>query len=455
MLGILAGVSRPFEAHLFNHGYEPPIEVYSKPYTPGPPDSDTGSYHYQEYLEHQWQPKSLHEIDVSHSSDENLNTPSPDYTPPPSIMSPPCTVYSPGRGVFTSHHMPPPIPAEYIVPRRNSFSGAFPTARQPHKYQKSHAGSSRSFVSGVAPGSSRQSLPAHLSRSTWHAVHPNPASLALVAHSRPDVSSARFSYQSPYFRSSISLTRPRRLSYYSAAPSLSSQTEHSDSDSQDGSFSRANSSEIARAFPQGMHTATPLHPNSRTRNIRITTTLDARSDAQRTYNRMSAPLPSYPDQAFLSKETDRNYIRSASPGFLSFFSPDSSPVESSPTDPSSSQNILATAVDNKNIKNNYSNGNNNSSSSNSNKARYSIPRKPVPHTPRRPSDAARTMLSNMPDDLPILNHALKSPPPAARIVTTTPTTSTNSTPTRQGRKQKRMSVYEEIKNKPLPRIAFL
>ncbi|EUC34883.1 hypothetical protein COCCADRAFT_92301 [Bipolaris zeicola 26-R-13] len=421
LLGILAGIGRPFEAHLLNHGYQPPIEVYSKPYTPGPSDSEVVMYQSREHFH---RPKLLHEIKVSDPSNANSDLPSPEDALLRAIMSPPYTVFSPRRGVFTSHHTPPPIPAEYVAPRRNSLPGTFRVAHQPHRYQKSLANSSRSFVSGVVPGSTRQSLPAHFSKATWRVAHPNPASLALLAHSHPEVVNRRFSsYQSPYSRHSTTLTRPQRLSYHSAAPSVRSQSEHTDSDRRSNSLSRGNSSEIARAFVQGLSMPAPAHHPPRPRNIRITTTLDTGS-TEKQFHRMSAPLPTNTTQDAppTFPNPNRPYIRSASPGFLSFFSPDTSPVDTSPTDPNPPTTTLAP---------------------NTNKPNHKIPRKPVPLS-RRPSEAARAMFSNMPDDLPILPRSPRSPGATMLVMMTHGPV-----------KQKRMSVYEEVKNKPLSRIAIL
>lgn len=374
--------------------------------------------------EHFHRPKLLHEIKVSDPSNADSDLPSPEDALLRAIMSPPYTVFSPRRGVFTSHHTPPPIPAEYVAPRRNSLPGTFRVAHQPHRYQKSLANSSRSFVSGVVPGSTRQSLPAHFSKATWRVAHPNPASLALLAHSHPEVVNRRFSsYQSPYSRHSTTLTRPQRLSYHSAAPSVRSQSEHTDSDRRSNSLSRGNSSEIARAFVQGLSMPAPAHPPPRPRNIRITTTLDTGS-TEKQFHRMSAPLPTNTTQDAppTFPNPNRPYIRSASPGFLSFFSPDTSPVDTSPTDPNPPTTTLAP---------------------NTNKPNHKIPRKPVPLS-RRPSEAARAMFSNMPDDLPILPRSPRSPGATMLVMMTHGPV-----------KQKRMSVYEEVKNKPLSRIAIL
>ncbi|EMD92352.1 hypothetical protein COCC4DRAFT_69719 [Bipolaris maydis ATCC 48331] len=382
LLGILAGISRPFEAHLLNHGYQPPIKVYSKPYTPGPSDSEVVMYPSKQHFE---RPKSLHEIQVSYPSNTDSDLPSPEDALLRAIMSPPYTVFSPRRG--------------------------------------SLANSSRSFVSGVVPGSTRQSLPAHFSTATWRVAHPNPASLSLLAHSHPEVVNRRFSsYQSPYSRHSMTLTRPQRLSYHSAAPSVRSQSDHTDSDHRSNSLSRGNSSEIARAFVLGLPMPAPARPTSRPRNIRITTTLDTGS-CEKQLHRMSAPLPTHTtqDSPTTFPNPNRPYIRSASPGFLSFFSPDTSPVDTSPTDPSPPTTTLTPTT----------------------KPNHKIQRKPVPLS-RRPSEAARAMFSNMPDDLPILPRSPRSPGATMLVMMTHGPV-----------KQKRTSVYEEVKNKALPRIAIL
>ncbi|USP72999.1 hypothetical protein yc1106_00273 [Curvularia clavata] len=431
LLGILANVSRPFEAHLFNHGYQSSIEVYSQPYAPEMSHSEIASHDFRAHLESQRRSRSSYEVNVSNLSNVGVNRIIPDNRSSLSSPPGPFTVQSPETGVFTSKHAPPPIPAAYITPRRNSLPGNFPSASQPLNGHNTVDNTSRSPEADV---NKRQSLPAPFSPSTWQAVHPNPESLALVSHSRSDVANARISYQNPYSRSSISLTRPKRLSYTSAAPSVSSRTEHTDSDSQDESSSRANSSEIARAISKAIPMPMATHPSNRRGNIQLVTSFDNMSRARKSYHiphmTASTAQPDHdgPDdkyeistRRYESHETPpnshRNYVRSTSPGFLSLFSPDSSPTEDKHYSPPKETSVNR------------------------------VPRKPVP-PPRGPSpsklmaaEAAAAMLINMPDDLPIPEHHTRPPKrlPSAK----------------RAQASRKSWVYEQVKNKPLPRIAFL
>lgn len=433
LLGILAKVSRPFEAHLFSHGYQSSTEAYSQPYAPEMSHSETAAHHLGAHLESQRRLRSSYEVNVSNLSRVGVNRTVPENHSSLSSPSGPFTVQSPGTGVFTSQHAPPPIPAVYVTQRRNSLPGTFPSTSPPPNGHNTAVNTSKCPESGFGK---RQSLPAPFSPSTWHVVHPNPESLALVTHSRSNVPNAQLSYQNPYSRSSISLTRPKRLSYTSAAPSVSSRTEHTDSDSQDESFSRANSSEIARAFSKAIPMPMATHPSNRHGNIHLVTSFDNKSSARQSYHApytMAASATQtdhdefddeydIPRRRYEGAETPlnshRNYVRSTSPGFLSLFSPDSSPTEDKRP-----HSLLKEPSTNR------------------------IPRKPVP-PPRGPSpsklmaaEAAAAMLINMPDDLPIPEHRTRLP---RRLPST-----------KRAQALRKPRVYEQVKNKPLPRIAFL
>ena len=97
--------------------------------------------------------------------------------------------------------------------------------------------------------------PAHYSMSTWRAIHPEgPGSTLRSTHSHAHIHSAEFSCRSQYARSSVSLTRPTRLSSLSS----SSRSGSNGLESRDDLFSggihrseRATPSEIAHAIKNG------------------------------------------------------------------------------------------------------------------------------------------------------------------------------------------------------------
>ncbi|EOA84177.1 uncharacterized protein SETTUDRAFT_180236 [Exserohilum turcica Et28A] len=348
LFGILATVSRPLEAHLFNHGYQPSITVYSKPYNPRPSTSQDRPQYLGVIHEKQGRPISLRGISESNPSTGNVRMINPGWRPGSSIMSGHSTIHTADTEVvFTSNLKPPPIPAQYITSQCKPWLGISAPAGQTTRAHNHSASSSRSSLCGDYSRSSRQSLPAQWPESALRAVHPNPESLILVARSRSQGPGTGFSYKNPYSRSLISLTRPTRLSYASSGASISSRHGRTGSDSSDDSsrksstHERAGSDEIVRALVKGIPLPVTAHPSNRAGSMHITTKLNTDSGVQPhhlAYVTTALTIP--PNNVGFSgdhsmqgseyeegSEEHRNHVRSISPGYSMLFSPDSSPTD--------------------------------------------------------------------------------------------------------------------------------
>jgi hypothetical protein len=177
----------------------------------------------------------------------------------PSKSSVSSTVFAPVRSsesdVFTSHHAPPPIPSAYLASYRNSSLDSSAPVFRPSTNnglltRPPRLSSSSDNIEYVPLFTQAQ-----YSASAWRAVHPDGEKHFLPSlQPRPSTRGLEFSYQSRYSRSSISLTRPTRLSSWSSI----SQSGSTGSESRDGPFSvgtdegnRASPREIAYAIMNG------------------------------------------------------------------------------------------------------------------------------------------------------------------------------------------------------------
>ncbi|OAL46887.1 hypothetical protein IQ07DRAFT_614102 [Pyrenochaeta sp. DS3sAY3a] len=458
LFGVLGAVRRPFEAHLFKHGYEQPRDIYGSPspsLTPSPPRRT--SFASEKRPRVRGMSGSTHRSFTSHYSNTDVETLDLNSSPPPSMIHAPSPVRSYGLGIFTSRFTPPPIPAAYVAPPRTSSLDLPPPVFQPSISHNSLSRPPR--ISGLVSTSGfvPLSVPAQYSASAWKAVHPNsPPSMRPASRPHSHIPSSAMSYRSRYSRSSVSLTRPHRLSTATPTGSVawSSRSGSTGPEGRDSPFSgdentgkRATAAEIANSILDG----TPIPGTTAPRthkggtHMRTSSAPDTSRGAQEPqdprYDRKAKgwkphlPSSSSEDHRKSPSEEDTDtpltqsvpiklvkLVHSSSAAdFLSRFSPDTSPDD----DSVSPRRELEREIDRTTT------------------ARHSNPR-PLPRSrsadPVRrslgagagagagvgavnPAEAAATMLSRMPQDL---------------------------------RMQKtRRREFDEVKNKPLPRIANL
>ncbi|KAF2021138.1 hypothetical protein BU24DRAFT_446225 [Aaosphaeria arxii CBS 175.79] len=210
---------RPFEAHVFKSAYLQSTEYDSSPALGRRSSASrstsfgSGRYGYNHI------PASIHRSSPSNVSNADVETLDLNSsTPPPSMIHAPAPIRSIGLGIFTSQAQPPPLPAAYVPSRKAS-----PFENEPPIFQPSasyhHLPQPPRMTTLVTPsGFVPLSVPMQYPASAWRAVHPmypsplgqNTGSQAAAhSHTAPG---RNFSYRSGYSRSSISLTRPHRLS---------------------------------------------------------------------------------------------------------------------------------------------------------------------------------------------------------------------------------------------------
>lgn len=215
---MLASVRRPFEAHILKHGYKKPIPNHPSPNdSRRPSPSRSISLNFEKHYGRR--SASTHRSSPSYRSNADVETLDLDRSSPPSTIHAPSPVRSLGlgMGIFTSHDHPPPLPAAF-GPRRSSSYDTLPPVFYP---SVSHARLQPPprMTSLVAPtGFVPLSAPVQYSASVMRAVHPPlPSPLRSTAsrsHSHLPATNQgpNLNYRARYSRSSISLTRPHRLS---------------------------------------------------------------------------------------------------------------------------------------------------------------------------------------------------------------------------------------------------
>ncbi|KAF2793673.1 hypothetical protein K505DRAFT_375197 [Melanomma pulvis-pyrius CBS 109.77] len=231
LFGMLAVVRRPFEAHPLKYRYREPINPYPTPaVSPQSSPSHSASSVTDTYRGRI--SASTRQSTMSTISNTDVETVDLDSTSPPSTIYAPSPIRSLGLGIFRSSSQPPPLPPAFMPPQRASSVGTPPQIFYP-SLSSQHLPLPPRMSTLIAPsGSVPLSNPMQYSASAWRAVHPTLPSplrpVSYAARSNPHLphtaSGPNFSYRSGYSRSSISLTRPRRLSSATPPPPAGSVT---------------------------------------------------------------------------------------------------------------------------------------------------------------------------------------------------------------------------------------
>lgn len=229
LFAILAVVSRPFEAHLFRYRHHPPIPTPTSALSRH--DSGNGSLTSEKYTGRV--SASTRRSIISNQSNTDVETFDLNHSPPTSILSP-SPVRSIGLSIFTNQGTLPP-PAGLLPSRSRSVETLppifQPTAPLPHLRPPPR------MSSLVAPSRFVPlSIPASYSASAWRAVHPPPpAHLASASRQHPH----SLYLNNRHSRSLVSLTRPHRLS--SATHTSTAWSSRSGSTGEDGRGSPSSS----------------------------------------------------------------------------------------------------------------------------------------------------------------------------------------------------------------------
>ncbi|KAH7396196.1 hypothetical protein BKA66DRAFT_259519 [Pyrenochaeta sp. MPI-SDFR-AT-0127] len=445
LFGVLCAVRRPFEAHLLKHGYQRSMDPNATP-----ADSREVSPASEKPPHGRRRSASTQRSTHSNFSGTDVETLDLNSSPAPSTIHAPSPLRSIGLGIFTSDSTPPPIPSAYIAPPRTSSLGTPSPVFEPSIYH--HSLSRPPRISGLAPSSGYAPLavPAQFSASAWRALHPaGPPPMRPASRSNPPLPTPGFLYNNRYSRSSVSLTRPRRLSTATPVGSIawSSRSGSTGPEGRDSPFSgdhrverRATSAEIAYAIMNGLPIPGTTWPDSgKTGSIRTASPSNTTSGAEPpppVDRKAMGWRPNVPDQHHHhSSEVQRapetevvapfKLVQSASAHFLSRFSPDTSPDDDFKTP----RTELERNIDMR--------------TQGAKAARYRRSRsaEPMRHSSASaasPAEAAATMRIRMPQDL-----------------RTQRNWESNTEADSESRRKMTTATYDEVKNKPLPRIALL
>jgi hypothetical protein len=347
LFGVLAAVRRPFEAHLFKHGYRTPADPFATPAASrNPSPVRRGARASQD----QQRGRRMSISTRKSTSDSDVETLNLSHSPPPPTIHAPSPQRLVEMGVFTSHYIPPPIPPKYFVPTRaasfDNIPPYFPSSASHRMLTKPPRLSGLVSSSGFVP----LSIAPQYSASSWRALHPNsPSSIGLASRSYPHLPSSALSHHSRYSRSSvsISITKPQLLSTSNTTPAESvAWSSRSGSTgpegrgtptlSEDNPDRRASASEITSALLNGTPIPGTTRPQTRGKgHKRNISAPDTTVGAQKPY-RMAMGWK--PQLAVKTQEQDKSdsdvssirtkiprIVRSSSAELLSRFSPDTSP----------------------------------------------------------------------------------------------------------------------------------
>ncbi|KAF2106608.1 hypothetical protein BDV96DRAFT_654610 [Lophiotrema nucula] len=345
LFGMLAVVRRPFEAHLLKNGYRKPVDRHPTPAVSRRPSPSRSASFTSEKLIRGRVSASTHRSTSSNVSNADVETIDLDQSPPGSTIHAPSPIRSIGLGIFTSHGQPPPLPAAFL-PRRSTSLDTLPPVFHPSTSHQILPPPPR-MSSLVAPsGFVPLSIPVQYAASTWKAVHPplpsplGPAASRSYSHLPSTSQGYNFSYRSRYSRSSISLTRPHRLSTATPAGSVGwTSRSSSTGPAHEGRRTPASSSEsmherrpsanaIAYAILNGTTIPGTAAPRQhRGSHIRQSSAPDATMSAQEYDRKAKGWKPTLRNQDHQAESLPIHIPRSSSADLLSKFSPDSSPED--------------------------------------------------------------------------------------------------------------------------------
>jgi hypothetical protein len=289
---MLCTVSRPFEAHLYKHGYHQASAVNHAPSTPQRPSPTRHtSYTIEERPLHRQKSTSTHQSTPSGATIANVESLGLSVGLPSATLYAPSPVCSLGRGSFTSGAAPPAIPAAYASPPQASSFGPPLPIFHPSVSHQSLTRPPRISGSFSSSATVPMIITPQYSASTWRAVHPGNLPLSLPAsRSYPNLRGSYNAHHNRYSRSSVSLTKPHRLSTTTPPDSVtwSSKSGSTGPEGTDGQPSseenkdlRASAHEIAFSILNG----TPIPGTTRQKtweksHMRTASAPDAISGAQ-------------------------------------------------------------------------------------------------------------------------------------------------------------------------------
>jgi hypothetical protein len=445
LFGVLATVSRPFEAQLFKHGYRRPPDPFS---TPNISRCASPARRNPYTLEKQTRGRKRSTSVRRSISDSDVDTIDLSLSPAPLTIHSPTPQRSVGLGIFTSNFVPPPIPPAYRHPPRSSSYDSLPSIYQPSASHRVLTRPPRLSGHASTPGLVPLSAAPKFSASTWRALHPSsPSTMRAASRSHTQLPSATHAHRSRFSQSTISLTRPPHIGAATPHGSVdcSSRSESTGPEGrvspgayEDNPDRRAPATEVVFAIMNGTPipgtTCLETRGKGHKRNASAPDvgtggqSLEMNRMALGWKPRLTLQTPERSSEPHVA-EIPLMPIRPAkfarsSTDLRSRFSPDSSPdLERRSSRWDLDSHIIHSARIMRELP--------------FRRTKSVGPRDhPDVSAGARPSirEAAAAMVSNMPRDLQIAKHRILHSEPLSK---------------------KKMMAFDEVKNKPLPRIAML
>lgn len=223
LFGMMAAVRRPFEAHLWAYGQRQPNSA-----EPTPPASRRASEDgaaTEKLVGHSNMPVYSHTRSMSNLTNADVETLDLNHDSRPASIIQSGSPSQDRMGVFTSPFAPPPLPPAFTItmktglPLRSQILSSDPVG---HRRRLSLTPRTDALLAPEAyiP----YSIPIEFSASAQRAVYPDTAApyrTVSTSRSQPHLRSmSSFSNRHRYSRSTVSLTRPHRLSSLTPVPHL-------------------------------------------------------------------------------------------------------------------------------------------------------------------------------------------------------------------------------------------
>ncbi|KAJ4341492.1 hypothetical protein N0V95_007221 [Ascochyta clinopodiicola] len=219
----MAAVRRPFEAHLFAYGQRQPTNSDSSPPPSRRLSEDRAAT--EKLVPEGGMAGYDHTRSTSTFTNADVETLDLNSSRPASIVqSSSPTRDRAGLGVFTSPFAPPPLPPAFMISVESPSLQPQTSVSNPFAHRRHLSLTPRTDALLAPAAYVPYSIPIEFSASAQRAVYPDtapPYRSISTCRSQPHLRSmSSFSNRHRYSRSSVSLTRPHRLSSFSPVPHL-------------------------------------------------------------------------------------------------------------------------------------------------------------------------------------------------------------------------------------------
>lgn len=213
---------RPFEAHLFKYGQWQATDPDSTPHISRRPSEDHTVT--EKLVLDSRMPASTHTRSTSNFTNADVETLDLNASRPGSVLHPSPSRDRAGMGIFTSPFAPPPLPPAFMVSVQSPSLQSPTPAANPFTHTRRMSLTPRADALLAPAAYIPHSIPLEFSASAQRAVYPDASSpyrCLTSSRSQPHLRNmSSFSARHRYSRSSVSLSRPHRVSPLSPMPNL-------------------------------------------------------------------------------------------------------------------------------------------------------------------------------------------------------------------------------------------